>query len=90
MELIELRNSSALTVFCSKFKKKDRHSRLDGGVHSDEIAGKVASECAGSILAKSTCANVLTLASEINGHRGPCWPRCPGAITAVLFREFQQ
>lgn len=45
---------------------------------------------AGSILPKPTCANVLTPASAINGHRGPCWSRCPGAITAVLFREFQQ
>lgn len=73
MGLIELRNSSASTVFCSQFKKKDRHSRLDSGVHTEKIVDKIASVYAGSILPKPTCANVLTPASAINGHRGPCW-----------------
>lgn len=40
-ELMELRYGTASTVFCTKFKKKDWHPRLGGGVHADAIMDRI-------------------------------------------------
>lgn len=42
LELIELGYGTASTVFCTQFKKKDRHPRLGGGVHADAIMDRIA------------------------------------------------
>lgn len=41
LELLELRYGTASTVFCTQFKKKDRHPRLGGGVHADAIMDRI-------------------------------------------------
>ena len=38
----ELWNDSALSVFCTLLKKKDWHSRLDGGIHTNAIVDRIA------------------------------------------------
>lgn len=42
LELIVLGYGTASTVFCTQFKKKDRHPRLGGGVHADAIMDRIA------------------------------------------------
>ena len=41
LELMELRYSTASTVFCTQFKKKDWHPRLGSGVHADAIMDRI-------------------------------------------------
>lgn len=42
LELMELRYGTGSTVFCTQFRKKDRHARLGGGVHADAIMDRIA------------------------------------------------
>ena len=41
LELMELRYGTASTVFRARFRKKDWHARLGGGVHADAITGRI-------------------------------------------------
>lgn len=87
---MELRYGTASTVFCTKFKKKDWHPRLGGGVHADAIMTGSCTTRSGSAWARQTCGSAADRPPAIKGHRGQCQSRCPSAISAVLFRDIQQ
>lgn len=40
--LMELRYGTASTVFCARFRRKDRRARLSGGVRADAIMDRIA------------------------------------------------
>ena len=44
----------------------------------------------GSTWARPTCGSAADRPVAIKKHRGQCRPRCPSAISAVLFRDIQQ
>ena len=44
----------------------------------------------GSTWARPTCGSAADRPIAIKRHRGQCRPRCPGAISAVPFRDIQQ
>ena len=40
-ELIERRYDNTATIFCTQYPKKDWHSRLGGGIHTDSIMDRI-------------------------------------------------
>lgn len=40
-ELIERRDDTSSTIFCTQFKKEDWHARLGGGVHADAMMDRI-------------------------------------------------
>ena len=90
LELMELRYGTASTVFCTQFKKKDWHpSSAAGCMRTPSWTGSCTTR-SGSTWARQTCASAADRPVAIKGHRGRCRPRCPSAISAVLFRDIQQ
>ena len=41
LELMEARYGACSTVFCTRFRQKDWHARLGGGVHADAIMDRI-------------------------------------------------
>ena len=56
LELMERRYDTNSTIFCTQFKKKDRPSRLGGGVHADAIMDRIVHNAVGSGPARLICA----------------------------------
>ena len=41
LELMEARYGTASTVFCTRFRQRDWHAKLGGGVHADAIMDRI-------------------------------------------------